>query len=251
MLQRIYGTSFIKKSQLDDYLKMLEEAKKRDHRKLGKELDLFSIQEEGPGFPFFHPKGMIIRNILEDFWRTEHKKAGYQEINTPIILGADLWHRSGHWDHYKENMYFTKIDEQPYAVKPMNCPGGLLMYKRDLHSYKELPIRLAELGLVHRHELSGALHGLMRVRCFTQDDAHLFMMPSQIKEEIIGVIDLVDYFYRVFGFEYYVELSTKPENSMGSDEDWELATNALKEALETKEVQYRVNEGDGAFYVQK
>lgn len=251
MLQRIYGTSFIKKSQLDDYLKMLEEAKKRDHRKLGKELDLFSIQEEGPGFPFFHPKGMIIRNILEDFWRTEHKKAGYQEINTPIILGADLWHRSGHWDHYKENMYFTKIDEQPYAVKPMNCPGGLLMYKRDLHSYKELPIRLAELGLVHRHELSGALHGLMRVRCFTQDDAHLFMMPSQIKEEIIGVIDLVDYFYRVFGFEYYVELSTKPENSMGSDEDWELATNALKEALETKEVQYRVNEGDGAFYGPK
>lgn len=251
MLQRIYGTSFMKKSQLDDYLKMLEEAKKRDHRKLGKELDLFSIQEEGPGFPFFHPKGMIIRNILEDFWRNEHKKRGYQEIKTPIILNADLWHRSGHWDHYKENMYFTEIDEEPYAVKPMNCPGGMLMYKRDLHSYKELPIRMGELGLVHRHELSGALHGLMRVRCFTQDDAHIFMMPSQIKEEIIGVIDMVDYFYSLFGFKYYVELSTKPENSMGSDEDWDLATNALKGALESKGIQYKINEGDGAFYGPK
>ncbi|MCK9217389.1 MAG: threonine--tRNA ligase [Firmicutes bacterium] len=251
MLQRIYGTSFIKRSQLDEYLKMLEEAKKRDHRKLGKELDLYSIQEEGPGFPFFHPNGMIIRNILESFWREEHKKAGYQEINTPIILGAELWKKSGHWDHYKENMYFTEIDGEPYAVKPMNCPGGLLMYKRNLHSYRELPIRMAELGLVHRHELSGALHGLMRVRCFTQDDAHLYMMPSQIKEEVIGVIELADRFYKIFGFEYYVELSTKPENSMGSDEDWEVATNALRETLETKKINYRVNEGDGAFYGPK
>lgn len=251
MLQRIYGTSFMKKSQLDDYLNMLEEAKKRDHRKLGKELDLFSIQEEGPGFPFFHPKGMIIRNILEDFWRNEHKKRGYQEIKTPIILNSDLWHRSGHWDHYKENMYFTEIDEEPYAVKPMNCPGGMLVYKRNLHSYKELPIRLGELGLVHRHELSGALHGLMRVRCFTQDDAHLFMMPSQIKDEVIGVIDMVDYFYNVFGFKYNVELSTKPENSMGSDEDWKIATDGLREALESKGIKYRINEGDGAFYGPK
>ncbi len=251
MLQRIYGTSFIKKAQLDEYLNMLEEAKKRDHRKLGKELDLFSLLEEGPGFPFFHPKGMIIRNLLEDFWRIEHRKAGYEEIKTPIILGAELWHRSGHWDHYKENMYFTEIDNEPYAVKPMNCPGGMLMYKRALHSYRELPIRMAELGLVHRHELSGALHGLMRVRCFTQDDAHLYMMPSQIKDEIIGIIDLVDYFYKVFGFSYKVELSTKPENSMGSDEDWEVATDALRETLETMQIQYKINEGDGAFYGPK
>lgn len=251
MLQRIYGTSFMKKSELDDYINMLEEAKKRDHRKLGRELDLFSLQDEGPGFPFFHPKGMIIRNILEDFWRNEHKKRGYQEIKTPIILNSNLWHRSGHWDHYKENMYFTEIDEESYAVKPMNCPGGMLVYKRNLHSYKELPIRLAELGLVHRHELSGALHGLMRVRCFTQDDAHLFMMPSQIKDEVIGVIDMVDYFYNVFGFKYNVELSTKPENSMGSDEDWELATESLREALESKCIKYKINEGDGAFYGPK
>ena len=251
MLQRIYGTAFMKKSQLDEYLNMLEEAKRRDHRKLGKELDLFSIQEEGPGFPFFHPKGMILRNILEDFWRKEHKKKGYQEIKTPIILNADLWHRSGHWDHYKENMYFTKIDEQDFAVKPMNCPGGMLMYKRELHSYRDLPIRMGELGLVHRHELSGALHGLMRVRCFTQDDAHIFMMPSQIKDEIIGVIEMVDYFYNLFGFKYHVELSTRPEKSMGSDEDWEIATNALKEALELKGINYRINEGDGAFYGPK
>jgi len=251
MLQRVYGTSFIKKSQLDEYLNMLEEAKKRDHRKLGKELDLFSIQEEGPGFPFFHPKGMVLRNILEDFWRKEHKKRGYQEIKTPIILNADLWHRSGHWDHYKENMYFTQIDEQDFAVKPMNCPGGMLMYKRNLHSYRDLPIRMGELGLVHRHELSGALHGLMRVRCFTQDDAHIFMMPSQIKDEILGVIELVDYFYSLFGFKYHVELSTRPENSMGSDEDWELATNALKDALESKGIEYKINEGDGAFYGPK
>ena len=251
MLQRIYGTSFTKKGQLNNYLKMLEEAKKRDHRKLGKELDLFSIQEEGPGFPFFHPNGMIIRNLLEDFWRKEHRKAGYQEIATPIILGANLWKKSGHWDHYKENMYFTEIDGEPYAVKPMNCPGGLLMYKRNLHSYRELPIRMAELGLVHRHELSGALHGLMRVRCFTQDDAHIYMMPSQIKEEVIKVIELADHFYKIFGFKYYVELSTKPENSMGSDEDWEIATEALRETLETKNIDYRVNEGDGAFYGPK
>ncbi len=251
MLQRIYGTSFIKKSQLDEYLNMLEEAKKRDHRKLGKELDLFSIQEEGPGFPFFHPKGMVLRNILEDFWRKEHKKRGYEEIKTPIILNADLWHRSGHWDHYKENMYFTQIDEQDFAVKPMNCPGGMLMYKRELHSYRDLPIRMGELGLVHRHELSGALHGLMRVRCFTQDDAHIFMMPSQIKDEIIGVIEMVDYFYNLFGFKYHVELSTRPENSMGSDEDWELATNALRDALESRGIEYKVNEGDGAFYGPK
>ncbi len=185
MLQRIYGTAFAKKSQLDEYLNMLEEAKKRDHRKLGKELDLFSIHEEGPGFPFFHPKGMILRNILEDFWRKEHKKNSYQEVKTPIILNEELWHKSGHWDHYKENMYFTKIDDGDYAIKPMNCPGGMIMYNREMHSYRDLPIRMGELGLVHRHELSGALHGLMRVRCFTQDDAHIFMMPSQIKDEII------------------------------------------------------------------
>ncbi|NLN49639.1 MAG: threonine--tRNA ligase [Clostridiales bacterium] len=251
MLQRIYGTSFIKKSQLDEYLKMLEEAKRRDHRKLGRELDLYSIQDEGPGFPFFHPNGMIIRNLLEDFWRKEHIKAKYQEIKTPIILGTDLWHKSGHWDHYKENMYFTEIDDEPYAIKPMNCPGGILVYKRKLHSYRELPIRMAELGLVHRHELSGALHGLMRVRCFTQDDAHLYMMPSQIKDEVIGVIDLVDYFYKIFGFDYFVELSTKPENAMGSDEDWQVATEALREALEAKNVKFKVNEGDGAFYGPK
>lgn len=251
MLQRIYGTAFVKKSQLDEYIHMLEEAKKRDHRKLGKDLDLFSIQEEGPGFPFFHPKGMIIRNLLEDFWRKEHRKNGYQEIKTPIILNEELWHRSGHWDHYKENMYFTKIDDGDYAVKPMNCPGGMLMYKRDMRSYRELPIRMGELGLVHRHELSGALHGLMRVRCFTQDDAHLFMMPSQIREEIIGVINMVDYFYSLFGFKYHVELSTRPENSMGSEEDWNLATNALKEALDAKGMSYKINEGDGAFYGPK
>ncbi|WP_213974708.1 threonine--tRNA ligase, partial [Tepidanaerobacter acetatoxydans] len=231
MLQRIYGISFPKKSMLDEYLTRIEEAKKRDHRKLGKELDLFSIHEEGPGFPFFHPKGMIIWNLLTDFWRKEHSKRGYQEIKTPIILNEELWRRSGHWDHYKENMYFTKIDGMNYAVKPMNCPGGILMYKTDSRSYRDLPIRLGELGLVHRHELSGVLHGLMRVRCFTQDDAHIFMMPSQIEDEIIGVIDLVDYFYQIFGFEYNVELSTRPENSMGSDELWEQATAALQGAL--------------------
>ena len=251
MLQRVYGTSFPKKAELDEYLFRLEEAKKRDHRKLGAELDLFSLLEEGPGFPFFHPKGMVLRNQLEGFWRKEHRKAGYDEIKTPIILNRALWEQSGHWDHYKENMYFTKIDECDYSVKPMNCPGGILVYKQKLHSYRELPIRLAELGLVHRHELSGALHGLMRVRSFTQDDAHIFMLPSQITEEIIGVIDLIDGFYKVFGFKYHVELSTKPEKAMGSDEIWESATDSLKEALDAKGMDYIINEGDGAFYGPK
>jgi len=251
MLQRIYGTAFSKKSELDAYVNMLEEAKKRDHRKLGKELDLFMLADEGPGFPFFLPKGMVIRNLLEDFWRNEHRKRGYQEIKTPIILNQELWHRSGHWDHYKENMYFTKIDEQDYAVKPMNCPGGMLAYKRKIHSYRDFPQRVAELGLVHRHELSGALHGLFRVRCFTQDDAHIFMLPEQIRDEIIGVIDLIDYVYGLFGFKYKIEVSTRPENSMGSDEQWEIATDALKEALDYKGTQYKINEGDGAFYGPK
>ncbi|HBX47604.1 MAG TPA: threonine--tRNA ligase, partial [Clostridiaceae bacterium] len=218
---------------------------------LGKELDLFSMHEEGPGFPFFHPKGMVLRNVLEDFWRKEHIKNGYKEVRTPIILNEELWHQSGHWDHYKENMYFTKIDGMDYAIKPMNCPGGILIYKNQMHSYRELPIRLAELGLVHRHEASGTLHGLMRARCFTQDDAHIFMMPSQIKEEVLGVIKLTDYFYKVFGFDYHVELSTRPENSMGSDEDWERATNGLKEALNAAGMDYIINEGDGAFYGPK
>ncbi|KEI95746.1 threonyl-tRNA synthetase [Clostridium botulinum A2B7 92] len=251
MLQRIYGTAFTKKSELDEYLNMIEEAKKRDHRKLGKELDLFSIHEEGPGFPFFHPKGMIVRNILESFWREEHTKAGYQEIRTPLILNEALWHQSGHWDHYKENMYFTNIDDGDYAIKPMNCPGGILVYKNSMHSYRDLPLRLSELGIVHRHELSGALHGLMRVRCFTQDDAHLYMTKEQIKEEIVGIIKLIDKFYKLFGFEYFVELSTRPEDSMGSDEDWEIATNGLREALDSIGKEYRVNEGDGAFYGPK
>ncbi|MFA9397570.1 MAG: threonine--tRNA ligase [Clostridiaceae bacterium] len=251
MLQRIYGTAFTKKADLDEYINMLEEAKKRDHRKLGKELDLYSMHEEGPGFPFFHPKGMVIRNILENFWREEHIKAGYQEIRTPLILNEALWHQSGHWDHYQENMYFTKIDEEDFAIKPMNCPGGILLYKNAMHSYKELPLRLSELGIVHRHELSGALHGLMRVRCFTQDDAHIYMTKDQIKGEVVGVIELIDKFYKLFGFEYFVELSTKPENAMGSDEDWEIATNGLKQALDYLNIEYRVNEGDGAFYGPK
>ncbi|MDK2985517.1 MAG: threonyl-tRNA synthetase [Clostridia bacterium] len=251
MLQRIYGTSFPKKSQLDEYLEKLEEAKKRDHRKLGQELDLFTIKEEGPGFPFFHPKGMVLRNILEDFWRKEHKRWDYDEIKTPIILSRSLWEQSGHWDHYQENMYFTKIDENDYAIKPMNCPGAILVYKSDQHSYREFPIRMTELGLVHRHELSGVLHGLMRVRAFTQDDAHIFMLPSQITDEIKNVIDMVDQFYNIFGFEYHVELSTKPEKAMGSDEIWEKATNGLKEALEQKGLEYTINEGDGAFYGPK
>lgn len=251
MLQRIYGTAFPKKSQLEDYLHRLEEAAKRDHRKLGKELDLFSIHEEGPGFPFFHPKGMAVWRALEGFWRREHIRRGYQEIKTPIILNEQLWRQSGHWDHYKENMYFTKIDEQDYAIKPMNCPGAILLYKERVRSYRDLPIRLAELGQVHRHELSGTLHGLMRVRAFTQDDAHLFMLPEQVQEEVIGVIDFVDYVYQQFGFKYHVELSTRPENSMGSDELWDLATNSLREALQRKGIDYVVNEGDGAFYGPK
>ena len=251
MLQRIYGTAFPKKSELDLYLARIEEAKKRDHRKLGKELDLYTILEEGPGFPFFLPNGMVLRNTLEEYWREEHKKAGYQEIRTPMILNEELWHRSGHWDHYKENMYFTKIDDGNYAIKPMNCPGSMLVYKRKLHSYRELPEKLAELGLVHRHELSGALHGLMRVRCFTQDDAHIFMTNEQIKEEIVGVIDLINKFYGMFGFKYHVELSTRPEDSMGSDEQWNIATNALKEAIENRSMSYTINEGDGAFYGPK
>jgi len=251
MLQRIYATSFPKKSMLDDYLHKLEEAKKRDHRRLGRELGLFTIADEGPGFPFFMPKGMILRNELENFWREEHRKAGYQEVRTPIILSRELWERSGHWDHYQENMYFTTIDEGDYAIKPMNCPGGMIIYKQNLHSYRELPIRMGELGLVHRHEMSGVLHGLMRVRAFTQDDAHIFMLPEQIIDEIKGVINLVDRFYNLFGFPYHVELSTRPENSMGSEEDWEIATNALIQALDEKGIEYVVNEGDGAFYGPK
>ena len=251
MLQRIYGTAFEKKSDLENYLKMMEEAKKRDHRKLGKELDLFSMHEEGPGFPFFHPKGMIIRNELQNFWRKMHRKADYDEVMTPILLNEELWHQSGHWDHYKENMYFTTIDESNYAIKPMNCPGAMLIYKTQMHSYRDFPIRLAELGLVHRHELSGTLHGLMRVRSFTQDDAHIFMTKDQIKDEILNVIKLIDDFYKTFGFEYFVELSTRPEDSMGSDEDWEAATNGLKEALDAAKLPYKINEGDGAFYGPK
>ncbi|MDF2987636.1 MAG: threonyl-tRNA synthetase [Eubacterium sp.] len=251
MLQRIYGTAFPKKSELDEYITRMEEAKKRDHRKLGRELDLFDILDEGPGFPFFMPKGMVLRNLLEDFWRDRHKKAGYQEIKTPIILNKDLWLRSGHWENYRENMYTVDIDEQDFAIKPMNCPGGMLVFKRKLHSYRDLPQRMGELGLVHRHELSGALHGLMRVRCFTQDDAHIFMTPDQIKGEVIGVIDLIDNFYRVFGFKYNVELSTRPEKSIGSDEMWELSTAGLKDALDSKGISYKINEGDGAFYGPK
>lgn len=251
MLQRIYGTCFPSQAELDEYLQKLEEAKKRDHRKIGKEMDLFAIYEEGPGFPFFLPNGMIIRNELETFWRQEHRKRGYQEIKTPLILNEQLWHTSGHWDHYKDNMYFTKIDDEDYAIKPMNCPGSLLVYKRKMYSYRDFPIRLGELGQVHRHELSGALHGLMRVRTFTQDDSHIFMLPEQITDEILGVIDLIDYVYNLFGFQYHVELSTRPEDSMGSEEDWEKATNALREAMEKKGKEYTVNEGDGAFYGPK
>ncbi|HZH92659.1 MAG TPA: threonine--tRNA ligase [Tissierellaceae bacterium] len=251
MLQRIYGTTYEKKKDLEEYLNRLEEAKKRDHRKLGKELDLFSMQEEGPGFPFFHPKGMVIRNILENFWRDEHTKRGYGEIKTPLILNEQLWHQSGHWDHYKENMYFTSIDEGAYAIKPMNCPGSILVYKSKMYSYRDLPLRWGELGLVHRHELSGALHGLMRVRSFTQDDAHLYMLPSQVKDELKKTIDLADYIYDVFGFKYNIELSTRPENSMGTEEQWNLATESLREALEEKEIPFKINEGDGAFYGPK
>ncbi len=251
-LQRIYGISFPSEKQLKDYLHLKEEAEKRDHRKLGKELDLFSIHDEGPGFPFWHPKGMVIKNELVDFWRKEHRKRGYVEIQTPTILSKELWEKSGHWANYRENMYLTNIDGKDYAIKPMNCPGGFLLYNEKVHSYKELPLRAGELGLVHRHELSGVLAGLFRVRYFTQDDAHIFMMPSQIKDEIIGVIDLIDYFYnQIFGFEYHVELSTRPEKSIGTDEQWEMAEKALKEALDAKGTKYKINEGDGAFYGPK
>lgn len=251
MLQRIYVYAFKDKKNLSQYLTMLEEAKKRDNRKLGKELELFEIFEEGPGFPFWLPKGMILRNVLLDFWREKHKEYGYNEISTPIILDKKLWLRSGHWDHYRENMYTTEIDDREFAIKPMNCPGGILVYANKPHSYKELPLRLAELGLVHRHELSGALHGLMRVRCFTQDDAHIFMTKEQIEDEILSVMKMIDEFYKVFGFEYHVELSTRPEDYMGSEENWELATNALKNALEKSGKEYVINEGDGAFYGPK
>ena len=251
MLQRVYATAFDDKKELDDYIFRMEEAKKRDHRKLGKELDLFSVQEEGPGFPFFHPKGMVLKNQLIDFWRKEHVKRGYEEISTPMILSSQLWKTSGHWDHYRENMYTVAIDDQEFAIKPMNCPGGMLMFKRKRYSYRDLPVRMAELGTVHRHELSGALHGLMRVRCFTQDDAHIFMTMDQITDEIIGVLDLTEYFYNVFGFKFYVEVSTRPEDSMGTDEQWETATNALIGALEKKGWPFTINEGDGAFYGPK
>jgi threonyl-tRNA synthetase len=250
-MSRVYGTAFPKAAMLAEHLAAIEEAKRRDHRRIGRELDLFDLYDEGPGFPFFLPKGMVLRNILENFWREEHARAGYQEIRTPIILDAELWHRSGHWDHYKNNMYFTKIDEGDFALKPMNCPGGMLVYKRRMHSYRDLPQRIAEMGLVHRHELSGALHGLMRVRCFTQDDAHIFMTPEQIEDEIVGVIHLIDHFYKVFGFDYRVELSTRPKDSMGSDEQWELATRALQSALDHQGIEYKINEGDGAFYGPK
>ncbi len=251
MLQRIYGTAFAKKAELDNYLHMLEEAAKRDHRKLGRELEIFSLQEEGPGFPFFHPNGMVIRNQIEGLSRQYHFEFGYDEIKTPIILSRELWIKSGHWDHYRENMYFTDIDEQPYAVKPMNCPGCILVYRAKHHSYRDLPIRMFEMGQVHRHELSGALHGLMRVRSFTQDDAHIFMLPSQIKDEIKSVIKLFDKVYSVYGLKYHVELSTKPEGAMGDDATWELATVALREAMEEYGLKYKVNPGDGAFYGPK
>ena len=251
MLQRIYGTAFTNREELDAYLARIEEAKKRDHRKLGRQLDLFDIREEGPGFPFFYPKGMVLRNQLEDYWREIHRKHGYEEIKTPIMLNRSLWERSGHWDHYQENMYTTKIDDVDFAIKPMNCPGGILVYERKKWSYRDLPIRSGELGLVHRHELSGALHGLMRVRCFTQDDAHIFMTPDQIRDEIKGVYQLIDEVYKVFGFEYHVELSTRPENSIGTDEMWALATDGLRGALDDLGVKYVVNEGDGAFYGPK
>ena len=251
MLQRIYGITFEKKKQLDEYLDRLEEAKKRDHRKLGQEMKLFSMHEEGPGFPFFHPRGMVLRNILESFWREEHEREGYGEIRTPIILNESLWRQSGHWDHYKENMYFTKIDGEDYAIKPMNCPGAILIYRTDLHSYRDFPLRLAEMGLVHRHELSGALHGLFRVRSFTQDDAHIFCLPDQIEDEVSGVIRLANHIYEVFGFKYKIELSTRPDDFMGTIEEWDRATESLKRALEANGLEYEINEGDGAFYGPK
>ncbi|MFQ8697802.1 MAG: threonine--tRNA ligase [Peptoniphilus harei] len=251
MLQRIYGIAFEKQSQLDEYIERREEAEKRDHRKLGKELDLFSMHEEGPGFPFFHPNGMILRNTLLDWWRGVLNENGYGEILTPIILNEALWHRSGHWDHYKDNMYFTKIDDGDYAVKPMNCPGSILVYNSNNHSYRDLPIRLAEYGVVHRHELSGALHGLFRVRTFTQDDAHVYCLFSQVKDEVFKMIDLADYLYSTFGFKYSIEISTRPDDYMGDLDAWNLAEKNLKEALEEKNLPYTINEGDGAFYGPK
>ncbi len=251
MLTRIYGTAFAKKDEMEAYFTMLEEAKKRDHTKLGKELKLFTILNEGKGFPFFLPHGMVLKNTLIDYWRQIHDREGYVEVSTPVILSRSLWETSGHWDHYKENMYTTKIDGEDYAIKPMNCPGGILVYKTEPHSYKDLPIRMGELGLVHRHEKSGQLHGLFRVRCFTQDDAHIFMTPDQITDEIKGVVRLINEVYTLFGFKYHVELSTRPDNSMGSDEDWNLATEALRHALEEMKINYTVNEGDGAFYGPK
>ena len=251
MLTRLYATAFDKKEELEAYITMMEEAKKRDHRKLGKELGLFMMHEAGPGFPFFLPKGMVLKNTLLDYWRQIHKKAGYVEVSTPIILNRSLWETSGHWDHYKNNMYTTVIDGEDYAIKPMNCPGGVLVYASEPRSYRDLPLRVGELGLVHRHEKSGQLHGLMRVRCFTQDDAHIFMTPDQIKDEIKGVVALINEVYSLFGFEYHVELSTRPEDSMGSDEDWEMATEGLRSALDEIGLPYVVNEGDGAFYGPK
>lgn len=251
MLTRIYGTCFKTEEELNKYISDLEEAKKRDHKKIGKELGLFMMADEGPGFPFFLPKGMILRNVLEDYWRDIHKKAGYVEVKTPMMLNQELWHRSGHWDHYKDNMYSTKIDDVDFALKPMNCPGGMLIYKNSMHSYKEFPIRMGELGLVHRHEKSGQLNGLFRVRCFTQDDAHIFCLPEQIESEIINLMHLINTVYSVFGFEYTVELSTRPEDSMGDDSVWEMAEGALKKALEHENMPYVINEGDGAFYGPK
>ena len=250
-LDRLYGIAFPKASGLEEYLKLMEEAAKRDHRRLGKELELFTLLEEGPGFPFFLPKGMVLKNTLIDFWRQIHREAGYQEISTPMMLNRSLWERSGHWDHYKNNMYTTVIDDTDFAIKPMNCPGGMLVYQTQPRSYRDLPLRMGELGLVHRHELSGALHGLMRVRCFTQDDAHIFMTPGQIKDEIKGVVQLIDKVYSLFGFEYHIELSTMPEDHMGSDEDWARATDGLRSAIEELGREYTVNEGDGAFYGPK
>lgn len=251
MLTRIYGTAFAKKDEMDAYFTMLEEAKKRDHTKLGKELGLFALLNEGKGFPFFLPKGMVLKNLLIDYWRQLHLREGYVEVSTPVILNRSLWETSGHWDHYKDNMYTTKIDGEDCAIKPMNCPGGMLVYKLTPHSYKDLPIRMGELGLVHRHEKSGQLHGLMRVRCFTQDDAHIFMLPSQIKDEIKGVVKLINEVYTLFGFKYHVELSTRPADSMGTEEDWNKATEALSDALKDMNLPFVVNEGDGAFYGPK
>ena len=250
-LQRLYGTAFFKKSELEEYLHNLEEAEKRDHRRIGREMDIFMMRDEAPGFPFFLPNGMILKNTLLDYWREIHKKAGYVEISTPMIMNKQLWQTSGHWDHYKDNMYSTVIDEEEYCVKPMNCPGGVLVYASKPHSYRDLPIRAGEIGLVHRHEMKGALHGLFRVRCFNQDDAHLFVRPDQLTDEIVGVVRLIDSVYQQFGFTYHVELSTRPEDSMGSDEDWEAAEAGLKTALEELGMEYEVNEGDGAFYGPK